>query len=78
MLTIKTRGMTVTRENTDVMSVAPSMDVVHFRFVDNVELAIPCKITPQLSAALNLIQTAPPERNITIDFCNGIHPVSFS
>ena len=78
MLTIKTHLMTVTRQNTDVMSVAPSMDVIHFRFVDNVELGIPFKITPQITVMLGMIQTAPVTANITVDFTNPNQLISFA
>lgn len=78
MFTIITRNMKVVRDRTDVMNVAPSMEQIHFRFSDGVEMSVPYKITPQISAALNLIMTAPQDRNITVDLTNPTYPVSFS
>jgi hypothetical protein len=77
MLTIKSQNMEIKRENNDVMSATPSMGAVHFRFSDGTELSIPVgDITPQLSAAVGMIQTANAP-NITVDFTNKNNLIAF-
>jgi hypothetical protein len=76
MLTIMTHGMTVTRNNCDVMAVQPSMDQVYFKFVDQSEIIIPCKLDNRITRLLETV-TAATAPNITIDFTNPQNLVSF-
>jgi len=57
-------------------SVTPAMDQIYIKMADGTEIIIPCKLTPQLTASLNLIHTAQAP-NLTLDLTNPKAPVSF-
>jgi hypothetical protein len=69
--------MTITRERLDIMNVSPAMEQIYFRFADGVEVTIPYKITPAISAGLNILQTAPDTQNITVDLTDPMKLISF-
>jgi len=59
--------MTIVREDNKIVAVSPSRDQVYFKFTDNIEIIIPMRVTPFVSATMNMIATARVP-NITVDF----------
>ena len=57
-------------------SVTPAMDQIYVKMADGTEIIIPCKLTPQLTASINLIHQAQAP-NLTLDLTNPKQPVSF-
>ena len=67
MITIKTNNMTISREDNKVVAISPSRDQIYFKFADNIEVIIPMRVTPVVSATMGMIATARAQ-NITVDF----------
>lgn len=77
MFKLITQTMTMTSEKRPA-SVTPAMDQIYVKMADGTEIIIPCgRLTPQLTASLNLIHTATAP-NLTIDLTNRTSPISFA
>jgi len=80
MLTLKTAQMVVTRTDNRVLSAAYSMQAVHIKFADNIEISIPCDFEDKsnlINRYMHMIMNSRAE-NITVDFTDLENLVSFA
>lgn len=74
MFKVKTQNVELLSEHKPV-SITPAMEQVYFKFKDGSEFTVPCKLTNELKASLNIVQQAQAP-DITVDLTNPKTPVT--